>query len=390
MLETDHKKAKHGQLAVSVTMLVASTVTAILLCEAGLRLLLPQSLAVSYKTRDDLTIHRPDHHGVFKSVETVQEYQMNSFGMRDLPRELVKQKDTFRILLLGDSFMEALQVPFHRSFPQLLEARLKELTGRSIEVINAGVAGWGTDEELTYLTRYGLRFSPDLVLVGMTLHNDIYDNMEQNFHVMEGDRLVEKRIEEIDYIPYMLWRVKAYLGSHSHLYQLFRTWWHTGEIEKQGRELSDQVAQLFMVNPSESVNRGWQLTFSLLREIRTVGAKTGVRSIVFLIPLALQIDHDRLSQLLRDHHLAPDMIELDRPQRMMKSFGDTIDMAVVDLLPPFRQWTSSNRSYLYLKKDGHWTEDGHQLAANRVAESLIQEKVFDKFWAHQSNTEAAH
>lgn len=388
MLDTDHKKAKCGSLAMSVAMLVVSTVVAILLCEVGLRLLLPQNLALSYKTRDDLTIHRPDHRGVFKSIETVQEYQTNSFGMRDLPRELVKGKDTFRILLLGDSFMEALQVPFHRSFPQLLEARLKELTGHSIEVINAGVAGWGTDEELTYLTRYGLQFNPDLVLVGMTLHNDIYDNLEQNFHVMEGDRLVEKRSEEIEYIPYTLWRVKAYLGSHSHLYQLFRTWWHAEEIEKQGRKLSDQVAQLVMVKPSESINRGWQLTFSLFREIRTVGAKTGARSIVFLIPLALQIDRDRLSQLLRDHHLAPDMIELDQPQRMMKSFGGTIDMAVVDLLPHFRQWTSSNRSDLYLKKDGHWTEDGHQLAANGVAESLIQEKVFDKL-GHQSSTEAA-
>ena len=46
-------------------------------------------------------------------------------------------------LVLGDSFMEALQVPFEESFPYLLGTGLRQATGKQVEVINAAVGGWG-------------------------------------------------------------------------------------------------------------------------------------------------------------------------------------------------------------------------------------------------------
>jgi len=365
-------------MVMNIILIVLSFGAGLLFCEGVLRFVYPQNLAVWYKTRDDLTIHRPDHRGIFRSVETVQSYETNSFGMRDKPHELTKDDGAFRILLLGDSHMEALQVPFEQSFPHLLEGRLQSLTKRSIEVINAGVAGWGTDEELTYLIRYGTKFAPDVILVAMTLHNDIYDNLEQNYHSLEGDRLIEKPRTNIPYWAYKFWQVKALLGSHSHLYQMLRMWWHSEEIQLQGQELSDQVAQLLQKEPSKTIDYGWQLTFSLFDSMQKIGKQSGARCIVFLIPLAIQVEEERLSRFLHDHRLTPDLIELERPQRMMKSLGAANQMMVVDLLPAFRQWMASQRSALYLKKDGHLTEDGHQLAANIVAEALTRERVFER------------
>lgn len=373
--ERNQWRASLGRVLGNLAVIAVSMGVGLLACEGGLRLFYPQSLALSYKTRDNLTIHRPGHQGVFRGVETEQPYAINSFGMRDYSHRVLKQDGTFRILVLGDSFMEALQVPFERSFPQLLEKRLQALTHRSVEVINAGVAGWGTDEEVIYLARYGLRLSPDLILVGMTLHNDLYDNLEQNFHVLDGDQLVEKPVEDLGNLPYKFWQVKAYLGSHSHLYQLLRTWWHAKEMDQQGRELNAQVAQLLVKKPTRTIERGWRVTFSLFQKLQKLGEEGGARCVVFLIPLALQIDDDRLSRFLRDYGLAPDAIDLDRPQRLMKSFGAANHLAVVDLLPAFRQWASGKGPALYLKKDGHWTESGHQLAANVVAEALIRERI---------------
>ena len=59
---------------------------------------------------------------------------------------------------------------------------LRSEPAKRIEVINAGVSGWGTDDELRYLTEYGLKYQPDLVVVAMTLHNDISDNLRQDWH----------------------------------------------------------------------------------------------------------------------------------------------------------------------------------------------------------------
>jgi hypothetical protein len=69
--------------------------------------------------------------------------------------------------------MEAYQVKFADALISVRERRLNEVIDRPVEVVNASVSGWGTDDELTYLTRHGIRFQPDLVLVGMTLHNDV-------------------------------------------------------------------------------------------------------------------------------------------------------------------------------------------------------------------------
>ncbi|MBA3965437.1 MAG: hypothetical protein H0X47_06640 [Nitrospirales bacterium] len=48
----------------------------------------------------------------------------NSHGFRDYERTYEKPKDTFRILIFGDSYVEALQVPLEESFPALLEQKL--------------------------------------------------------------------------------------------------------------------------------------------------------------------------------------------------------------------------------------------------------------------------
>ena len=75
--------------------------------------------------------------------------------------------------------MEALQIPFEASFPSLLERALEGKTPRRVEVVNASVSGWGTDDELQYLTTHGMQWKPDLVVVAMTLHNDISDNLRK-------------------------------------------------------------------------------------------------------------------------------------------------------------------------------------------------------------------
>ena len=48
----------------------------------------------------------------------------NSLGFRDLERSPTRPEGTVRVALLGDSFVEAIQVPFEKTAGQLLEARL--------------------------------------------------------------------------------------------------------------------------------------------------------------------------------------------------------------------------------------------------------------------------
>jgi len=83
-------------------------------------------------------------------------------------------------------------------------------TGRLVEVVNASVSGWGTDDELKCLTSHGMQWRPDLVLVAMTLHNDVSDNLRERFHAVRNGALVEKPRRDETFLAYKVIQLKGF------------------------------------------------------------------------------------------------------------------------------------------------------------------------------------
>lgn len=75
-----------------------------------------------------------------------------------------KLEGVYRILLLGDSYAEGLRVPLEQTFGKTLEAALNASApaGQRFEVINAGISGWGTDQQLLWLRSEGAKYQPDV------------------------------------------------------------------------------------------------------------------------------------------------------------------------------------------------------------------------------------
>src|SRR4030081_3654946 len=79
---------------------------------------------------------------------------INGDGLRDREHSKAKPADSVRIAVLGDSFSEAMHVPMDQTFWSLLERRLQACNafpGKKVEVINFGVSGYGTAQELMTL-----------------------------------------------------------------------------------------------------------------------------------------------------------------------------------------------------------------------------------------------
>lgn len=364
----------------NIVLLLLSTVIGLVVVEMGLRAFHPQNLSRSYKTRDGLIILRPNHQGISTSATASHEYRINSLGMRDREHQIEKRANTFRVMILGDSFMEALQVDFDHVFAKLLEDKLNEGMPKpqSIEVINIAVSGWGTDEQLTYLTRHGLSLKPDLILVGMTLNNDVYDNLEENFHALSGERLVAKPATVIPIVEYTIWRLKSYVGAHSHTYQLARLWSHAGTMEADRQGLNAHVVELIQNTPTPQLTKGWMLTRVLLKEIGATARQANAEMAVFLIPLAIQIEDEERARFIAKHNLPNELVALYSPQAIMKSFGEAEKIEVIDLLSFFKEWKAQHGAALYRKDDLHWTESGHEVAASAVASQLISRGLLRK------------
>lgn len=98
--------------------------------------------------------------------------RINSGGFRGPEVTIEKPKGVFRILMLGDSEIFSYLLPEDAPLPRQLEKLLNEESRNlKYEVINAGVEGYNTLQELEVLKYKGLKYSPDLVILNYVLND---------------------------------------------------------------------------------------------------------------------------------------------------------------------------------------------------------------------------
>jgi hypothetical protein len=341
---------------------------ALVLTEIAVRVISPQPTAITHQDRYGLAMHWP---GLTRYLPLYgHNVSFNSAGMRDREHRFEKPAGVFRILVLGDSFMEALQIPFEASFPSLLERDL-DANGARVEVINASVSGWGTDDELRYLERYGLNWKPDLVLVAVTLHNDISDNLRQEWHRLKDSALVEVPMQPFSRLDWGLIQLKGCVATRMQLYQLWRRVRHGGEMRQIARNLDAHMVSLFRHPAPETIAFGVQLTDSLFSRLQQVASGGGARVAIMLLPLRVQLSDSSFADLVRNAGVSNGAMVLDQPQQDLRRIAERLQIPLIDLLPAFRQWTADSSAALFLERDGHWNELGHRLAARTAAEAVV-------------------
>lgn len=93
--------------------------------------------------------------------------KINSYGFRDKEYSLKKPENTYRILVLGDSFTLGWGVPIKDVYSEVLEKMLNEnIKGKKFEVINTALGNYNTQMEYEFLKEKGLKLNPDMVIVG--------------------------------------------------------------------------------------------------------------------------------------------------------------------------------------------------------------------------------
>ena len=157
-------------------VLAAASLAALATAELAVRLVDP--LGISYFERaaqyyddrvadSDLGVrHRRNFRAVYGGVE----YAYNELGLRD-PPIAAKRADERRVLVLGDSVTLGSGVAAASTFCRRLEAMTRD-TARPLRVINAGVGGYNTTQELAFLRRHGDELAPDALLL-VYVYNDV-------------------------------------------------------------------------------------------------------------------------------------------------------------------------------------------------------------------------
>ncbi len=104
-------------------------------------------------------------------------YDINSHGLHGPEITKEKLEGTFRILGIGDSFTFGQGVKEQDTFLRRLDRSLNASPKvvRPVEVLNAGVLGYNTRDEVVYLEHQWLEYDTDLVLIAFYL-NEAYSD----------------------------------------------------------------------------------------------------------------------------------------------------------------------------------------------------------------------
>jgi lysophospholipase L1-like esterase len=355
-----------ARLALAAVSLLASLLAA----EAAVRWIHPQPAGFSFTTRDGIQVHLPDRRGVYRRAEFSIPVRFNALGFRGPEFAVPKPPGTFRVLALGDSLTEAMQVVEEATFVARLERALAP-SRPGVEVLNLGVSGYGTDDALDVLRRYGPELAPDLVLLGFTIGNDVRNNLLQGRCALGEGRLACEPLEPLSARRAATRRLRSELANRSQLYQLWRaatdTPW-SGQAGAAAAGLDPELA--FVVDAHRApeptyLADGLGLTAALLDAFAREADRLGAPAWVVLLPTREQVEDARWDELVRRAGVA---LERERPQRAIARAAAAAGLAVIDPLGAFR--AAAAREALFYRIDGHMTEAGHAVAAAEIAASL--------------------
>lgn len=321
--------------------------------------------------------------------EFVVPVTINAQGLRDVPHTYEKSPGIVRVLIVGDSFVEAMHVPLEEVFTRRLERLLDGVgASRKVEVIGAGVSGWGTASQLLWLQEEGYKYRPDVVLLHFYPGNDIKNNsptLEDALPpVYDADgTLLSVQSRKADNTVRQGWFAwsKAYVFLRQLLLRqptIAQTLGRLGVVRvrapvapavRDGLPLDFGV---YRVPPETEWLEAWQHTQRLLSAMRDAVREMGAAFGVVMASSREQVYPAAWDRILETYPTARALtFDLDQPQRWVEQWCQQQGVPYVALAPAFRARAATGGEPLHFWYDGHWTSAGHRVAAEEIRKFLV-------------------
>jgi hypothetical protein len=300
-------------------------------------------------------------------------FNREGFRGADLPYE--RDPGTRRIALLGDSFVAAVACDEEETAAHRLE-RLLDRSHPEVrwEVLNFGVSGSSTGQQLALYREIVSRYRPDIVLVAYFIGNDFADNSTR---LSANPRIYFELDERGDLVRVPLSTTRRKLSNWLNLHSRFYVWQKRANDILQRRTAEGHLA--FSTAPSDVLDEVWELNERLIVALSEEVDRDGSRFVLVLYPDAAQVHDDRWEAVLQD--AGEDAADLDREhaERRLVEIAASHRIPVVTMTDEFRHSAAGRRTVetddadqLYFGGIGHFTPRGHLVAASAVHRFLTE------------------
>jgi peptidoglycan/LPS O-acetylase OafA/YrhL len=297
------------------------------------------------------------------------EVTSNSLGFPGPEYALQKPEGAYRIMVTGDAFTSAEGVDTESAWPRLLEKELSRLQPRKIEVLNFAITGYGPNQYARVVQEFAPEYLPDLILIGFFV-NEFQDVLktDQQFARSIGFELPpQNSLSSVMGLMHLRRCLDLHLNEP--LRQLI-----TGKPRPHGYFLGNFA---FLEKGRDDLQtEGRREVAARLMAIKAVADRVGARLAIMMIPAPVQVcGPERLDYYPRHINLKDAArYDQDLPQRMTAEICRDSGIAGYDLRGAF---LDQNVACPYQRKNMHWTEDGHRLAAEYLSAVLIRDKYLD-------------
>jgi len=391
--------------AKKLLLVLFSAFLGLAICEIGLRLLGYKYSGSTWALDPLVGVSLRPGASAWEVDEGFAWTKINSHGYRDRDRALSKPQGVYRIAALGDSYTEARQVPMDKTFTSLAEEEFNRshcLGERKVEVLNFGIGGFGTAQELLLLRERVWKFDPDLVVLQFYAGNDLFNN-HRALNISAPDKapyfLLKNGKLELDdsfrqgraYDPAYI-RMKGISADIMNSFVLLQLVHKLNNVRAQQKELArlndpgrqsdpngpppEYQRYLYSLPPTiPSMVEAWQVTEALIAEMGKEVKSHHAPLLVMIMPASMQINPDPEKQeaYRAKYHVESLEYADDRVEQRARENG----IPVLRLTRPLVE--EARRSGTYMAgfantspNGGHLNERGHAVIARELVRGICE------------------
>jgi len=316
--------------------------------------------------------NKPHSKGYLATTEFNVSIKHNSIGLRDKEYSVEKPPGSRRILVFGDSFTWGSGVEQNDIFVEKLENMLPD----NYEVLNFGVAGYGTDQEYLVYNSFARNFSPDIVILALYVNDfetnivDVAYGHYKPVFVSNPDKSMSlmnvpvppdtetKKTSKTQYKgSYLIRYVKNTYACRWIYYNVQNLLGITETEDFIGYEF--EMLRKNYIRPL--IEYSVSLTTSLISGFDAEVKQNNSDFVLVYIPTKIQVSEKDWRRGVLVNHLNEEDFDLDNINRKLVDFTAFSNIHYIDLTPAMRDVKGA-----YYDIDPHWTEKGHEIAAKQI------------------------
>jgi len=303
--------------------------------------------------------------------EVKGKYRTNAAGWNSVHEYLETRGEATRIAVIGDSYVEAVQVDVDQAFPAILEANLTA-RGYPVEVYSFGVSGAALSEYLQIMRYVYQKFRPDIAIVNL-FYNDFTESLastSSSRYRLRFKPLSPEHFVSVPPEPYTPSKIRRLFGESAVVRFLYY------QIA-----LSERLAALkrIFINPGVDVEQNVELsalqievlirgvTRHIFKEFKRLSDQAGVK-------LLLSIDAPR-QYIYQNKN--PGEARVYRLNQISLNVTHALGIEMIDLTDAFQKDYKHHRERFEFQIDGHWNQRGHQVVGQTLSKFLVEHQWLD-------------